>query len=111
MAFSHLGIFGSVPQEYINTLRESLLNRCPTSSYDQACQVVKKELVARLKNYVFEEFDPEPIASASLTQVHVARTLGFKKREAHKSARSKIEARSAKRKSGGLFVTRRKMFI
>ncbi|KAI3719271.1 hypothetical protein L6452_20166 [Arctium lappa] len=47
-----------VTQEYFNTLRESMLNRCPTSSYDQIC----------------DEFDPVPIASASLAQVHVART-------------------------------------
>ncbi|KAI3817804.1 hypothetical protein L1987_11602 [Smallanthus sonchifolius] len=55
--------------EYAKTMRESMLNRCPTSTYDQVCQVVKKELGGAP-----EEFDPVPIASASLAQVHVART-------------------------------------
>ncbi|XWS56720.1 hypothetical protein CRYUN_Cryun09bG0109600 [Craigia yunnanensis] len=62
-----------VPQEYVQTMRESMLNRCPVSSYDQVCEVFKKEL-GETPEKVFNEFDPKPIASASLAQVHVART-------------------------------------
>ncbi|XP_028803763.1 putative ABC1 protein At2g40090 isoform X2 [Neltuma alba] len=62
-----------IPQEYVQTMRESMLNKCPVSSYDQVCQVFKKEL-GETPDTVFSEFDPVPIASASLAQVHVART-------------------------------------
>lgn len=62
-----------VPNEYVQTMRDSMLNRCPVSSYDQVCEVFKKEL-GETPDKIFNEFDPKPIASASLAQVHVART-------------------------------------
>ncbi|PON86614.1 Protein kinase [Trema orientale] len=61
-----------VPQEYVQTMRESMLNKCPVSSYDQVCEVFKKEL-GETPDKIFSEFDSIPIASASLAQVHVAR--------------------------------------
>ncbi|KAL5801088.1 hypothetical protein ACOSQ3_032720 [Xanthoceras sorbifolium] len=62
-----------VPEEYVQTMRECMLNKCPVSSYDQVCEVFKKEL-GDTPDKIFNEFDPVPIASASLAQVHVART-------------------------------------
>ncbi|OUZ99089.1 UbiB domain [Macleaya cordata] len=62
-----------VPEEYVQTMRASMLNKCPVSSYDQVCEVFKKELGA-MPEEIFDEFNPVPIASASLAQVHNART-------------------------------------
>ncbi|GAU48623.1 hypothetical protein TSUD_133540 [Trifolium subterraneum] len=56
-----------VPQEYVQTMRESMLNKCPVSSYEQICDVFKKEF-GETPDKVFAEFDPVPIASASLAQ-------------------------------------------
>lgn len=62
-----------VPQEYAQTMRNSMLDKCPVSSYKQVCDVFLAEL-GRLPQEVFAEFDPVPLASASLAQVHAART-------------------------------------
>ncbi|XP_020274173.1 putative ABC1 protein At2g40090 isoform X2 [Asparagus officinalis] len=62
-----------VPQEYIQIMRASLLKRCPVSSYDQVRQVFIMELGSPPEE-IFKEFDPVPLASASIAQVHAART-------------------------------------
>ncbi|KAJ4756954.1 Protein kinase superfamily protein [Rhynchospora pubera] len=62
-----------VPQEYVQTMRESMLKRCPVSSYDQVRRVFFKEL-GQPPEDVFADFNPVPLASASLAQVHAART-------------------------------------
>ncbi|KAI3470875.1 hypothetical protein Pfo_027538 [Paulownia fortunei] len=62
-----------VPNEYVQIMRQSMLNRCPVSSYDQVLEVFKKEL-GGAPDEIFDEFDPVPIASASLAQVHIAQT-------------------------------------
>lgn len=33
-----------MPEEYVRTMRESMLNKCPVSSYEQVCEVFKKEV-------------------------------------------------------------------
>lgn len=102
-----------VPEEYVQVMRQSMLNKCPVSSYEQVLEVFKKELggtpdevsaliaqntlqfsmvlhektnlvlimyqvlfihTKSLTLQIFDEFNPVPIASASLAQVHIART-------------------------------------
>ncbi|KAM0949984.1 putative ABC-type Cd(2+) transporter [Dioscorea sansibarensis] len=62
-----------VPQEYVETMRTSMLKRCPVSSYNQVREVCMQELGGPPEQ-IFLEFDPVPLASASLAQVHAAKT-------------------------------------
>ncbi|KAL3935314.1 MAG: hypothetical protein SGBAC_009142 [Bacillariaceae sp.] len=59
-----------IPQEYIEVL-SSLFNDAPESSYSDVCRVIEEDLGGNVDD-LFDSFDPIPIASASLAQVHVA---------------------------------------
>lgn len=59
-----------LPEEYVHTMRDSLLDKCPVSSFAQVVQTLDEELGAP-PSVLFAEFDPEPMASASLAQVRV----------------------------------------
>ena len=63
-----------LPQAYI-TILQSLFRDCPITPYEDIRQVVKEEL-GDYPETIFAEFDKEPIASASLAQVHVAKEKG-----------------------------------
>lgn len=59
-----------VPQEIVDAMK-AMLDAAPRSSYDDVRQVIKEELGDTPEN-LFASFSPEPVASASLAQVHVA---------------------------------------
>jgi len=60
-----------LPPEYIQQLRK-LQEEVPPFSFEQVREVVEQELGAPLEE-LFAEFDPEPLGSASLSQVHAAK--------------------------------------
>ena len=55
----------------MHTMRDSLLDKCPISSFAQVVQTLDEELGAP-PSVLFAEFDPEPMASASLAQVRLS---------------------------------------
>ena len=61
-----------LPPEFRAEL-EQLQDSVPARPLDEVTARIRKEL-GRLPEELFAEFDPTPIASASLAQVHVART-------------------------------------
>ncbi|GIL43460.1 hypothetical protein Vafri_933 [Volvox africanus] len=61
-----------LPEEYVLTMREHLLDRCPVSTPEEVRRTFEQDLGAPPEK-LFAYFCPEPIASASLAQVHEAR--------------------------------------
>jgi hypothetical protein len=59
-----------VPEEYIDVLSK-LFDDNPQTKYEDVCRVIEQEFGRKVEQ-LFDNFDPEPIASASLAQVHVA---------------------------------------
>jgi aarF domain-containing kinase len=67
----------SLPHEYVNTLR-ALQDDAPRSEWDDIVQIFQEDM-GKHPHEVFASFDPEPIASASLAQVHIAYKLDGEK--------------------------------
>ncbi|WIA33107.1 hypothetical protein OEZ86_006260 [Tetradesmus obliquus] len=60
-----------LPEEYVVTMRQHMLDKCPVSAWPEVAQIIREDL-GQPPEVLFKEFSTTPIASASLAQVHVA---------------------------------------
>jgi hypothetical protein len=63
-----------LPPDYISIL-QSLFSDCPITPYSDVREVIREEL-GHYPEEIFQDFEKDPIASASLAQVHIARDKG-----------------------------------
>ena len=59
-----------LPIEYVNTMRDYMLDKCPVSSYKDIAAVIEEDL-GRKPEELFASIEQVPIASASLAQVQI----------------------------------------
>lgn len=67
----------------------NMYEAAPVSSYDYVKQLVKNELGRELED-IFEDFDPEPVKSGSIAQIHIARLRETGEKVAVKIQHSKL---------------------
>eukprot|EP00122_Pirum_gemmata_P015804 Pgem_evm1s14778 len=66
-----------VPKEYIEILKP-MMHKAPIDTFDQVRKVIEEDFGKPVES-LFSHFDPCPIASASLAQVHIAYLLDGRK--------------------------------
>lgn len=60
-----------LPEEYVGLMKSTMLNTCPVSDFEGVAKTIAEDLGERPET-LFASFEKEPVASASLAQVHRA---------------------------------------